>query len=137
MLVVAARPIVLAFGTAFPALAVSFVRVFGVVVLAFSASRTMRGCLLGAGDTRYPLYATVAGMYLFRIPVALLALPVGYTLSLGSVSVAPGLGWGIPAVFVALVGHFYLQATVNVGRYWSGRWRRVASAADLGTGADD
>jgi putative MATE family efflux protein len=137
VLVVAARPIVLAFGTAFPALAVSFVRVFGVVVLAFSASRTMRGCLRGAGDTRYPLYATVVGMYLFRIPVALLALPVGYTFSLGSVSVAPGLGWGLPAVFVALVGHFYLQAAVNVGRYWSGRWRRVASAADLGAGADD
>ena len=137
VLVLAARPVALAFGTEHPDLAVRFIRVFGLIVAGFSISRTMRGSLRGAGDTRWPLYGTFAGSYLFRLPVAALALPVGFTVTVGGVSVAPGMGWGLPAVFAALVGDFYLKAAVNTARFWTGKWQRIARDAGVGAGADD
>jgi putative MATE family efflux protein len=135
-LVLAARPIALAFGTAHPDLAVQFIRVFGVIVAGFSVSRTMRGSLRGAGDTRWPLYGTFAGSYLVRLPIAALALPTGFAVSLAGLSVAPGLGWGLPAVFVALIADFYVKATVNTARFWTGKWQGVARRAEVGA-ADD
>jgi Na+-driven multidrug efflux pump len=129
----AARPIALLFGTDHPALAVEFIYVFALIVAGFSVGRTMRGSLRGAGDTRWPLYGTVLGMYAFRLPVSLLALPAGYLLTLGPLSIAPGLGLGLPIVYVALVGDFYIKAAVNTGRFWSGRWKHVARAAGVGT----
>jgi len=137
-IVLFARPVVSLFGTAYPALAAQFVRVFGLIVAGFSVSRTMRGSLRGAGDTRWPLYGTLLGGYVVRLPVAALALPAGFvvTLPLVGVSVAPGLGLGTTAVFAALIGDFYLKAAVNTGRFWSGRWRTVARRSGVGA-ADD
>jgi len=137
VLVLAARPIATAFGTQYPDLAVGFVRVFGVIVAGFSVSRTMRGSLRGAGDTRWPMYGTFAGSYLVRLPVAALALPAGYAVSVLGVSVAPGLGWGLPAIFLALIADFYVKAGVNTARFWTGKWKAVARAADVGTAGDD
>jgi len=131
VIVALARPIAAAFGTDHVDLTVAFVRVFGLVTAGFSLSRTMRGSLRGAGDTRWPLYGTVVGSYLVRIPIAVLALPasVSLTVPLLGVSVAPGLGLGLPAVYLALLGDFYVKAVINTGRFWSGRWRDVAARA--------
>ncbi|WP_424016980.1 MATE family efflux transporter [Halorientalis pallida] len=137
VLVAFARPIALAFGTAYPDLAVQFIRVFGVIVAGFSISRTMRGSLRGAGDTRWPLYGTFAGSYLVRLPIAALALPAGYAVSVAGFSVAPGLGWGLPAIFVALIADFYVKAAVNTARFWTGKWQGVARSADVGATGDD
>jgi len=137
VLFAAARPISIAFGTQHVDLTVEFVRVFGIGVAAFSVSRTMRGGLRGAGDTRWPLYATLTGAYLVRLPVAALALPASYAVGVGSLSVAPGLGLGLPAVFVALVGDFYGQAAINTIRFRSGRWKAVARRAGVAGAGDD
>lgn len=120
-----ARPIVLAFGTGSPDLAVAFVRVFAVGVAAFSLSRTMRGALRGAGDTVWPFLGTVTGTYVLRLPVAFLALPAGYAITLGPVTVAPGLGLGLAAVFAAILLDLYLKAAVNTVRFAGGRWRDI------------
>jgi putative MATE family efflux protein len=137
VLVAFARPISLLFGTEYPDLTVTFIRVFALAVAGFSVSRTMRGSLRGAGDTRWPLYGTFVGSYLYRIPVAILALPVGFavTVPLVGISIAPGLGWGLPTIFAAIVGDYYVKAAVNTGRFWTGKWRAVARAS--GVGADD
>ncbi len=138
VLVVFARPISLLFGTAHPELAVEFIRVFALAVAGFSVSRTMRGSLRGAGDTRWPLYGTVLGSYLYRIPVAFLALPAGFgvTVPLVGVTLAPGMGWGLPAIYAAIVGDYYLKAAVNTGRFWTGKWRDVARASGVGSAGD-
>ncbi|MFB9810819.1 MATE family efflux transporter [Haloarcula sebkhae] len=138
LLVVFARPIVALFGTAYPDLAAAFVRVFGLLVAGFSVSRTMRGSLRGAGDTRWPLYGTVLGGYCYRLPVAALALPPSFvvTVPVLGIAVSPGLGLGLPAIFAALVGDFYLKAAVNAGRFWSGRWRAVAKRSGVGATDD-
>ncbi|WP_254272714.1 MATE family efflux transporter [Haloarcula marina] len=138
VIVTFARPIVSLFGTEYPGLAAQFVRVFGLIVAGFSVSRTMRGSLRGAGDTRWPLYGTVLGGYCFRLPVAMLALPTSavVTVPLVGATLSPGLGLGLPAIFVALVGDFYLKAAVNTGRFWTGKWRDVARRSAVGS-ADD
>ncbi|MFD1586590.1 MATE family efflux transporter [Halorientalis brevis] len=133
----AARPIATAFGTVHPDLAVQFIRVFGLIVAGFSISRTMRGSLRGAGDTRWPLYGTFVGSYLVRLPVAVLALPTAFSLTVAGVTVTPGMGLGLVAVFLALVGDFYVKAAVNTARFRSGNWQGVARAASVGAGADD
>jgi hypothetical protein len=81
VLVAAARPVAVAFGTEYVDLTVTFIRVFGLAVAGFSVSRTMRGSLRGAGDTRWPLYGTVLGSFVVRLPVAALALPAGFAVT--------------------------------------------------------
>jgi putative MATE family efflux protein len=136
VIVVAARPIATAFGTEHVDLTVTFVRVFGLVVAGFSVSRTMRGSLRGAGDTRWPLYGTTLGTYVVRLPVAALALPAGFAVTLLGVSVPVGLGLGFPAIYAAIVADFYVRAAVNTGRFRSGKWKQVARASGVGSGAE-
>ncbi|WP_226022420.1 MATE family efflux transporter [Halomicrobium salinisoli] len=138
VLVAVARPITALFGTGHPDLAVDFVRAFALAVAGFSVSRTMRGSLRGAGDTRWPLYGSILGAYCYRLPVAFLALPASavVTVPLVGVSVTPGLGWGLPAIFAAIVGDYYLKAAVNTGRFWTGGWRAVARASGVGADPD-
>ncbi|MEF8825879.1 MAG: MATE family efflux transporter [Halapricum sp.] len=131
-IVVVARPIAIAFGTEHVDLTVTFIHVFAVVVAGFSVSRTMRGSLRGAGDTRFPLYGTVLGTYLVRLPVAALALPAGFAVSVAGLSVPLGFGLGLPAVYVAIVADFYTKAAVNTGRFWSGEWKRIARESSVG-----
>jgi putative MATE family efflux protein len=136
VLVAAARPIAAAFGPSNVGLTVAFVRVFGLGVAGFSVARTLRGALRGAGDTRWPLYGALVSTWVVRLPVAVAALPVGFALSAGGVAVAPGLGWGLAAVFAAIVADMYTRALVNAVRYRSDAWRRVAARAAVGTAGD-
>jgi len=135
VLVVAARPVAAAFGTDEVDLTVQFIRVFGLAVAGFSVSRTMRGSLRGAGDTRWPLYGTIIGTYVVRLPIAALALPTGFAVTVLGTAIPLGAGLGYPAVFAAIVADFYVKAAVNTGRFRSGKWREVARAS--GVGADD
>ena len=134
VLVVLAAPIARAFGTQNVALTVDFIRVFGLATAGFSVARTMRGSLRGAGDTRWPFYGTVAGAYLVRLPIAALALPASFALTVGGTTLFVGPNLGVPAIFAALLADFYVKAAVNTGRYYSGAWRGVARRA--GVGAD-
>ncbi|NEU59105.1 MATE family efflux transporter [Halorussus sp. MSC15.2] len=139
VLFAAARPIAVAFGTNHVDLTVTFVRVFGLGVAAFSVSRTMRGGLRGAGDTRWPFYGAFAGTYLFKLPVAFLAVAPGVALfEIAGWQFAPGIGLGLVAVYASILGDMYLRAGVNVFRFWTGKWKQVARESDIGagTGAD-
>jgi putative MATE family efflux protein len=142
-LVITARPIALVFGTESVDLTVAFIRIFGLGVAGFSISRTMRGGLRGAGDTRWPLYGTLAGSYLFKLPIAILALPVSYAfvfgpLSLGPIALekivlSPGLGLGYTAIFAAILADIYVKAVVNATRFYTGAWKEVARRSGMRT----
>ncbi|WP_458207399.1 MATE family efflux transporter [Haladaptatus sp. NG-SE-30] len=135
ILIVAARPIARGFGTANLDLTVELVQVFGLGVAAFSVSRTMRGSLRGAGDTRWPLYGTFAGTYLYKLPVSFLAVPSGVVLfSLGDWSFTPGIGLGLLGVYAAILGDMYFRAAVNTFRFWTGEWKQIARESDVGVG---
>ena len=148
VIAVATRPIAAAFGSENLALTVTFVRVFGLGVAGFAVSRTMRGGLRGAGDTRWPFYGGILSTYAVRLPIAVLALPAGYAVTLSSGPLAatiglaplvvplPGMGLGLAAVFAAILGDMYARAAVNLVRYYSDAWKTVARESGVGASAD-
>lgn len=136
VIIAAARPIVLAFDASNVGLTVTFVRVFGLSVAGFAISRTMRGSLRGAGDTRWPLYGGLLGTYAVRLPIAAVALPVGFAIPILGYSLAPGLGFGLVAIYVAILADMYTRAIVNVARFASGAWKTIAASAQIATKAD-
>jgi putative MATE family efflux protein len=148
VIVVFARPLAAAFDASNLELTVDFIRVFGPGVAAFSISRTMRGGLRGAGDTRWPLYGALLSTYVIRLPIAFLALPAGYLVTMFSGPVGslfgiapfsftlPGMDLGLLAIYAAILGDMYGRAAVNLFRYWSDAWKEVAREADVGAAAD-
>ena len=136
LLAALAAPIATLFGTENVALTAEFVRVFALGVAGFAVSRTTRGALRGAGDTRWPFYGTILGTYLLRLPLAFLALPVGYAVTLGPLSLAPGRGLGVVAIYAAVLIDFYAKAGVNAARFATGRWKAIARAAAVSAGGD-
>jgi len=134
VLIVLARPIAAVFNTEPIGRTVEFIRVFGLAVGGFSVGRTMQGALRGAGDTTWPLYGKVLGL-LVRLSVAVLALDTATAFTVLGVTLTPGLGLGLLAVYVAILADFYLQAGVNVVRFRSGKWQAVARRAAEERGA--
>ena len=136
VMAVFARPIATVFTAETVGMTVEFIRMFALAVGGFSVARTMRGALRGAGDTSWPLYGKILGLAV-RLAITALALPVGFAVSLGFVSIQPGLGMGVLAIYVAVVVDFYIQAAVNVARFVSGEWQVVARKAEGGSAAAD
>ena len=136
VMAVFARPIATVFTAETVDMTVEFIRMFALAVGGFSVARTMRGALRGAGDTSWPLYGKILGLAV-RLAITALALPVGFAVSLGVVSIQPGLGMGVLAIYVAVVVDFYIQAAVNVARFVSGEWQVVARNTEGGPAAAD
>jgi putative MATE family efflux protein len=80
------------------------------------------GGLRGAGDTRWPLLITFAGLCGIRLPLAaLLAWP---EVSLGPLTI-PGLGWGVQGAWTAMVSDLIVRALLIVCRFQLGGWRQI------------
>ncbi len=136
-LFVFATPIAGLFAAENVQLTVEFVRVFGIGVAAFSVARTLRGGLRGAGDTSWPFYGGLIGTYVVRLPIALLALPVGFGITALGVTIAPGLGWGLIGIYAAILGDMYARAAINGIRYWSDTWKEIAMSSEVGGSPSD
>jgi len=72
--------------------------------------------LRGAGDTRFPLRATIVGLIVMRCGLAFLAvylaLPVVY-------------------VYAALVGDYLVKGAMLLWRFERGKWKTVIRTEDL------
>ncbi len=90
-------------------LSVLFIRLHATSIPAVGLFFTLSGALRGAGDTRWPLYASLAGTYLVRLP---LSAVLGY-----------GLALGIAGVWVALPIEYYLRSVIVVQRFNGGAWK--------------
>ena len=64
--------------------------------------------LRGAGDTVFPLVASAAGIWMFRVLVAPVFVNV--------------LGWGLVGAWLSIVLDQGTRATVNYGRFRTGKW---------------
>jgi len=93
-------------------LAVVFIRLHATSIPAVALFFTISGSLRGAGDTRWPLYASVFGTYAIRLPLSAL---FGYT-----------LGWGLLGVWIALPIEYYLRSVIILQRFNSGAWKATA-----------
>jgi putative MATE family efflux protein len=129
VMILLARPIAALFNTEPIGHTVAFVRVFGLAVGGFSVARTLQGALRGAGDTTWPLYGKILGL-LVRLSIAVLALDAATAFTILGVALTPGLGIGLLAIYAAILADFYLQAGVNLVRFWSGTWQAVARRAN-------
>lgn len=65
--------------------------------------------LRAAGDAKYPMYVSIASMWVFRVTGARI---LGIT-----------LGWGLPGVCWAMYIDWYCRILFFVPRYFSGRWK--------------
>lgn len=71
------------------------------------------GALRGAGDTRFPLVATVVGLIGIRCSLA-----IAFTL----------LGWPVEWVYGAMIVEFVVKSGMLLARFTSGRWQTVMPA---------
>lgn len=76
-----------------------------------STQLSLAGVLRGAGDTMFPLYSSIAGIWSFRVVVAYIFVSV--------------FRWGLIGAWVALVLDQYTRAAIVYFRYASGKWKYV------------
>jgi len=87
--------------------AVPFVRVAAVSAVGFGVDGATTGALRGSGDTRWPFYGKLVGLYGVMLPVAYLA------------TVTP---LGITALYLALLAETAVPAAVTYYRFRTGAW---------------
>lgn len=71
----------------------------------------LSGSLRGAGDTKWPLYSTLIGMWGIRVALAHLFIN--------------SFGWGIAGAWIATACDQTIRSIVILLRYRSGRWKRI------------
>ena len=87
-------------------------QVMGLFQPVLAASMIFAGGLRGAGDTRYPMAATAAGIWLVRLPLAYLLAVV--------------LGWGLVGGWIAMSIDLTMRGIFNFLRFRSGRWKSIS-----------
>jgi multidrug resistance protein, MATE family len=76
-----------------------------------AVAMVVAGSLRGAGDTRFPMWATFVSIWLVR-------LPLGYLFG-------PYLGWGLSGLYISNVLDGVARAVANFVRYRRGSWRTI------------
>jgi putative MATE family efflux protein len=92
-------------------LTVIFIYVLGAAQPLMAIEYTLGGALRGAGDTRFPLFAILTGLFVFRLGGASLVTHV--------------LHGGVVAVWCCLLADYAVKAALLVWRFASGRWQHV------------
>jgi putative MATE family efflux protein len=111
---VAAAPLARLFGAAGSetiALSVTFIYVLGAAQPLMALEFALGGALRGAGDTRFPLFAILTGLFVFRLGAA--------------VFIARPLFDSVTAVWLCLLADYAVKAALLCARFASGRWRSL------------
>ncbi len=95
---------------------VEFIYLLGAMMPLLAVDFSIGGSLRGAGDTRFPLMATMLSLIGMRCGLAALATY---------------LGMPVVWVYAALVGDYLLKATMLIWRFQRGRWKTVVRTEDL------
>ncbi len=113
LVAVAATPIARVFvdDPAAVAATATFVFVAALSAIPLGIDGSVTGSLRGAGDTQWPFFASMAGLYLFALPAALLGL------------VTP---LGVGGLYAALILEKLVPAGLNGHRFRSNRWQAVS-----------
>lgn len=92
-------------------LGVFWIRAIVIAMPAIALHFSAAGALRGAGDTRWPLFVSFAGLWLVRIPLAWF---------LGIY-----LGHGMVGVWAAYILEYYGRALITLYRYGRGSWKTL------------
>ncbi|MDJ0866199.1 MAG: MATE family efflux transporter [Myxococcota bacterium] len=109
-----AQPLAGAFGAAGEAtveLTVQFIYILGAAQALMAVEFALGGALRGAGDTRFPLFAILTGLFVFRLGLAL--------------TVSRLFDGSVVAVWSCLLADYAVKAVMLSARFASGRWQRV------------
>jgi len=93
--------------------AATFVAVGAVSAVTLGIDASATGALRGAGDTRWPLLASLLGRYAFGLPLA----------ALGTVTAL-----GVGGLYLALVVETLVPAAITSWRFSTNRWKAVSRA---------
>lgn len=112
--------------------AVALVRAAAVAVVFQGVARAAAGTLTGSGDTRWPFYSQVLGMFGLAIPLAYLGatsvtIP-SLTLPLLDVSL-PGVtvpALGLFGLYLAFLAETTVPAAINYYRFSTGKWKAIS-----------
>jgi putative MATE family efflux protein len=85
--------------------------VIGIAQPAQAVIFTLGGALRGAGDTRFPMLATIVNWFVVRLP---LAFVLGFP-----------LGFGLTGVWAGIAADYFVRAGLLAWRFNSGAWQRV------------
>jgi Na+-driven multidrug efflux pump len=88
-------------------LTVVFIYILGSVQALMAVEFTLSGALRGAGDTRFPLYTVVCGLFGVRVALA---------------GLFAWLGMPVEWVFAALIADYMVKASLLTWRFRSRRW---------------
>lgn len=91
--------------------AIPFIMVMAVSLLGLGIDSVAAGIIGGAGDTTWPLYARLVGLYLFMLPIAY----VGVLTPLG-----------IAAVYLAVTAETVVPALITYYRFRTDKWKAVS-----------
>ena len=92
-------------------LGTQFLRIVAVLQIPLALTMVLAGSLRGAGDTRFIMWATIAGMWGIRVP---LAVVFGIWLDLG-----------VYYVWTAMIADWTVRMALLLWRYQTERWRAI------------
>jgi hypothetical protein len=121
-------------------LSVLYLRILAVTYWALGGTYTLLAGFNGASRTRTSFVADLIKYWAIRFPIAVAAVPATATFgAFGAfgVAVAPGLGWGVEAVFWAVAAS-NVVGFLGLGAYFWYTTRRgmFANAAERASGGD-
>ena len=90
---------------------VQFTYLLGAMMPLLAVDFAIGGALRGAGDTRFPLMATIRGLRVRRGGLA---------------AIFTYMGLPVFWVYAALVGDYLLKGSLLIWRFHSGRWKTIA-----------
>ncbi len=93
------------------ALTISFIYILGAAQPLMAIEFTLGGALRGAGDTRFPLFSILTGLFAVRLGGALFIIRV--------------FDAGLIAVWSCLLADYLVKALLLSLRFASGRWKAV------------
>ncbi|MEK9821301.1 MAG: MATE family efflux transporter [Pseudomonadales bacterium] len=96
-------------------LTVVFIYIMALVQPLMAIEFTLGGCLRGAGDTRFPLMATMLGLCGVRVGLAAIFVV---------------LDMSVEWIYAALIGDYVLKAIMLTIRFRNGKWQQVFSETD-------
>ena len=88
-------------------------KIMALALPGLSTQLSLAGALRGAGDTKFPLYASAFGIWGVRVFLAIIFVNVFH--------------WGLIGAWVALLLDQYTRATIVFFRYRSGKWKHIKS----------
>jgi putative MATE family efflux protein len=119
-------------------LSIRYLEVLAYGYWAIGATYMLLAGLNGARRTKTSLFVDLGKYWGVRLPIAVAALPAGYAVSVLSVSLAPGLGWGMEAIFWAVTGSNIVAALVVAGYFrYATSTGMLDRAAEVATGDDE